>query len=264
MLSQLFCIILRKLFLPVMICGALLPVGAQSVNGIVRGKVLDANGSVLPNVTVVIENEKQTYKSVTDPDGLYEVELPAGIYSVTTDLPGWYPVRRARFRIEPNTNSILNLRPPLKVSNIATHVSVKKGLRELVTVIPVPNYEEVPLPDSPEANLSLLFQYARKRITGKRIIYHRASLTYNRLTVSADEIALYPRGFWLLIKGNVLIEDGTAVTHKKSVVLKFKGDQPLISERPSDIGASCERPRRIPRGQSFVTSPKASMAPFVR
>ncbi len=71
------------------------PAAAQTTNGAIAGIVNDAQGGVLPGVTLTLRNTDTglTRTVVTEVDGRYRVlGIPPGRYSLRADLQGFGPV----------------------------------------------------------------------------------------------------------------------------------------------------------------------------
>ncbi|MGH9957318.1 MAG: carboxypeptidase-like regulatory domain-containing protein, partial [Pyrinomonadaceae bacterium] len=79
----------------------------------VKGTVMDSNGAVIvtPKPSIVFERNEQISKVVANENGDYEVTLPPGVYTVTTDIGGYYPFRRAEFGLLPGSRVMINLIP---------------------------------------------------------------------------------------------------------------------------------------------------------
>src|SRR5437773_5400156 len=79
------------LLVTLLIAGALLA-QSQATTGVIEGTVTDANGGVLPGVTITVRNTATNYvqTAVTDSDGRFRVVLlPLGPYEVTASLEGF-------------------------------------------------------------------------------------------------------------------------------------------------------------------------------
>src|SRR4051794_34065370 len=71
-----------------------------------RGMVVDLNNSAVPETELILSGKNVERKIVTDDDGEFEAEVPAGIYSIMTKaidgtlhVNGFLPYRRAPFRV---------------------------------------------------------------------------------------------------------------------------------------------------------------------
>jgi hypothetical protein len=76
--------------------GVARPAIAQQTGTLV-GLVRDAQGGVLPGVTVTVSSDSLiggTRSSVTGEAGSYQFSLPPGTYTVAFDLTGFAPYRR--------------------------------------------------------------------------------------------------------------------------------------------------------------------------
>ncbi len=75
--------------------GLAVPAGAQTTGGAIVGAVSDAQGGVLPGVTLTARNADtgMTRTTVTEGDGKYRLAgLPPGRYDIRTELSGFAPV----------------------------------------------------------------------------------------------------------------------------------------------------------------------------
>ena len=87
----------RRFFLARYVCIAAilavaLPAGAQTTNGVIAGMVTDAQGGVLPGVTLTVRNADTgfTRTVVTEGDGRYRIAaLPPGRYALHAELQGF-------------------------------------------------------------------------------------------------------------------------------------------------------------------------------
>ncbi|WP_445362546.1 TonB-dependent receptor domain-containing protein [Microbulbifer sp. ANSA003] len=66
---------------------------AGNVNGGIDGRLIGADGSEIPNVTIHIENEENGFKRTisTGDDGDFKVKLPSGVYKITAQKSGYQP-----------------------------------------------------------------------------------------------------------------------------------------------------------------------------
>ena len=60
--------------------------GMDGVNGMISGRVVDASGHTVDYATVLLKGTH--YGCVTDTNGLYHINAPAGRYIVSVSAPG--------------------------------------------------------------------------------------------------------------------------------------------------------------------------------
>jgi hypothetical protein len=78
------------------------PAAAQEFRGRINGTVTDASGAVLPGVTVTATSPAliQPQVAVSGEDGTYRlIALPAGVYEITFELPGFKVLKREGIRV---------------------------------------------------------------------------------------------------------------------------------------------------------------------
>jgi hypothetical protein len=107
-----------------------LPIAAHAQDTTLTGTVRDSSGAVLPGVTVTATHEAagNTFVGVTDERGLYRIPVRAGVYRITTELPGFATVARPGVELLVGREVTLNVEMALS------------GVQETVTVT-----EEAPL-----------------------------------------------------------------------------------------------------------------------
>jgi len=104
---------------------AVSPAFAQLGTGDLRGKVMDAQGAVLPGVAVVAKNEAsgQYRETVTSGDGTFSmIALIPGQYEITAELSGFKKYQRTGVRVE--VGKAFSIDIPLSVGGIEEQVTV--------------------------------------------------------------------------------------------------------------------------------------------
>jgi hypothetical protein len=99
--------------------------GAQDFRGRINGVVTDNTGAVLPGVTVTATSPAliQPQVQVTGEDGSYRmIALPAGVYTLTFELPGFSTLRREGIRVV--INQTLPVDAQLQVATLQETVTV--------------------------------------------------------------------------------------------------------------------------------------------
>jgi hypothetical protein len=98
---------------------------SQSINGTIRGTVMDATGAVLPDVTLTITNVGTgfTRQAKSGGDGIYIVpNLPIGTYSVLAEANGFAPLTQKGVKVE--AGSSVTVDEQLHAGSVATQVLV--------------------------------------------------------------------------------------------------------------------------------------------
>jgi hypothetical protein len=101
------------------------PANAQEFRGRINGVVTDNTGAVLPGVTVTATSPAliQPQVQVTGEDGTYRmIALPAGVYDLNFDLPGFTTLRRSGIRVV--INQTLTVDAQLQVATLQETVTV--------------------------------------------------------------------------------------------------------------------------------------------
>lgn len=115
---------MRRLFLAVaLVLLAASGAFAQLSTGNITGTVQDEQGGVLPGVTVTLQGTDRTLSAATDSAGRFRfVNLPPGLYTVTTALQGFTTV--VREGIEVRVGSNVDLPVSLRVATVEETITV--------------------------------------------------------------------------------------------------------------------------------------------
>jgi hypothetical protein len=115
-----------------------LPAAAQFDRGQISGTVKDAQGGVVPGVTVVVTNldTQQARTTVTDSTGFYTVpNLPPGKYDVSAELQGFKKALRQNVTLDAGSSQTLNF--ALETGAITEAVTVTAEATPLQTDVTV-------------------------------------------------------------------------------------------------------------------------------
>src|SRR6186713_2068228 len=121
--SSLFVVVLM------MILTSVRPSAAQTTTSTIYGVIKDSAGGVLPGVTVSVSGPALQVPSVTtisEADGNYRVtDLPAGVYEVVYELPGFTKIVRKDIRI--TTGFLAKLDAAMTVGGLEETITVSGG-----------------------------------------------------------------------------------------------------------------------------------------
>jgi flagellar hook assembly protein FlgD len=84
------------------------PAQTQAV-GYLEGEVVDPRGAVVSRVPIAIESKTFKLQVLTDGEGKYRVELPAGTYRVTAEASSFRRFRQKKVVIDPKVTTKLNI-----------------------------------------------------------------------------------------------------------------------------------------------------------
>ena len=97
---------------------------SQATTGEVKGRIVDAQGAVLPGVTVTARNDANGYvrTAVTDDQGLFTMPLlPPGTYEVSMELAGFATARRPA---QLTVGASVTLNQTLQLTGVAETITV--------------------------------------------------------------------------------------------------------------------------------------------
>jgi hypothetical protein len=198
----------------------LLPVfSSPNQTGRVKGTVMDPMGSVVPGVTIIFEGQRK-HEVVSDASGEYSIELPEGLYRVTSRVKGegFLPFRRAAFRVEIGKETLINL--SLMPGGVTSHN---------VPHPPQIGYDSFSIPNSQSVALDLLIQFGTRQKQKDSIEYRGVTISYDALTVYADKARLDPKSFRFEAEGDVVVDNGIESVRVRSVNVNFGASGPDIT-----------------------------------
>ena len=137
---------------------------AQTTNGVISGTVNDAQGAVLPGVTVTLRNTETglTRSLVTESDGRFRAGgLPPGPYSIRGELQGFGTVDITDIAVVVGSETVRNL--TMQVQGVQESVTVTAQapvvdttMTEVSGVITQEQMQMLPLPSRQPMSLALL------------------------------------------------------------------------------------------------------------
>src|SRR5215831_63709 len=156
--------VLGLLVLTIAIAAYPLIATAQTTGGIILGTVVDAQGGVLPGVTVTVRNTASgvTRTAVTESDGKYRLPaLDPGAYELKAELSGFNPVTIANLTVVIGAELTSNLTMQLVGVNESVTVTgeapiIETRKTEVAQVITTQQIESLPLATRQPMYLALL------------------------------------------------------------------------------------------------------------
>jgi hypothetical protein len=146
------------------VLGAPTATSAQTTNGVISGIISDAQGAVLPGVTVTLRNTETglTRTAVTEADGRFRAGgLPPGPYQIRAELQGFGTVEVADVTVAVDSEAVRNL--TMQVQGVQESVTVTAQapvvdttMTEVSGVITQEQMQLLPLPSRQPMTLALL------------------------------------------------------------------------------------------------------------
>lgn len=208
--------------------------------GKVQISSLNLEGEIVPFINVIIEGKgfKRELETVGVGDE-YEnsglIELPIGIYRITSKNGNYYPFRRSEFLVESGKVIKINVFPVLQVLMQAL-VLDERGMRDEYQFAPPPKYSSFKVPNTSDTPLDLLIRYdgkqSRKGVieyTGNQIV-GGAMVSYNTLAIYAKRFRFNEKRLRLEAEDNVILEDGKNRISLNKVVVSFENGVPKITQ----------------------------------
>src|SRR3989454_10928788 len=101
----------RLIFVGAILMILALPVVGYAQEAVLSGTVTDSTGAVLPGVTIhaLLEATGNTFDTVTDARGAYQISVRVGVYKITAELPGFKTVTRDGIALLVGRTAAINL-----------------------------------------------------------------------------------------------------------------------------------------------------------
>lgn len=203
------------LLLPFLLNSQGLQIG-EGGKGWVKGKVIGPYDSTISSAPIIISGDGSTRRTVTDNEGTYEIEVPAGLYTITTEVPNYFPFQRAPFRVKAQTSTLINLSLRPKIPDLGHGEGTQL------------NYESLPLPNSSSDAQRVVMQFGNRKEDSDIIHYSSAILSYDAWTISASNIEFHKSSFRFRSTDTVVVEDGHQRIYVKQAELYFVRNSPTV------------------------------------
>lgn len=204
------------------------------------GTVTDTSESRIPKAKLEFQGQDHTWIATAADDGTYKIDLPPGLYKVRVSNPGFCPMNRALFIVRPSSKVTMNF--------IMFDCALEYGLTAengRFTVAEdryrLPFKEEslfVGSISSPPLNLLVQFgekqedgasiEYKGFKLTGDRMV--GVTVTYDLLTIHADNVRLNRTTLQFEAEGNVVVENGSSRFYAAQVSVELKARQPTVKK----------------------------------
>jgi hypothetical protein len=208
------------------------PLAAQQT-GKLQISSLNPSEEIVPFINVLIEGngirrELQTIGVGDEYQNGGLVELPAGIYRVSSRDGNYFNFRRAAFRILPGAVTKINVSPLIRVRE----QRLMGDGSDRYVFAPKPAYDVYDVPGADDA-ITMLVRYDKKRRGGEYIDYEsrgrHVMVSYDTLAIYATRIRFDRTKFMLTAEGDVILEDGTRRIKANNVTVRFNKGAPEVA-----------------------------------
>jgi len=212
------------------------PAAAQTLSGVIAGTVADAQGGVLPGVTLTLRNTETgvTQTRVSGSAGEYRLAgLPPGRYDLSADLPGF-----ARFEVTGLTLTLglelrrdftMTLQAVQETVTVTAQAAVVETTRSEVSgAVSVQQIEQLPVANRQPVTLLLLLPGVTDDSSGNR---RSPSLSIGAGGAAVSQTTYTIDGGW----GNTGSLGSTRQNFPQAAIQEFKA---YISQSPADIGGT--------------------------
>jgi hypothetical protein len=179
--------------------------------------------AVIPGVEVVFEGGQLSTTVTTNAAGIYEADLPLGVYSMTAQHPGFWPYRRGLFEVMSPTT--LSFDATLRVQGSCDLITFGNLSPEERTAAQerICNPErDFTIPSKGRGEFRLCIQYRSRSDLGLSHSYTDALVAYNLFTLRADNVTYDEKQQTIEARGGVFVSEASAVQQRfESVLFKI-------------------------------------------
>ena len=194
----------------------------------IEGVVVDITDARIWNATLTFGTGNRDYRTKTQPDGTYSIELKPGTYSVKAESHGFCTLRRSGFVLQ-------------------KHTAVQFNLQMWVCPTEVDFVRYIEFEEVPHTHLKPLVLYGESDFRSGQQLFkgpntfndgtghyrqYPAIFTFNLLTVQAKEIKYDSTKHLLSASGNVRWGDTNDSGTGENVQFKLDGLRPSILHNP--------------------------------
>ena len=222
----------------------------QGSSGRIKGEVwyrpfIDSANSfenvAVPNCEVVFRSGKNLKKIVSSGDGRFEADLPAGIYSATTNCSmtptSWqyHAAVRPDFEVKPGSNTMLNLMTLIKYAKAGKSNSGKELLEYKSNDL---KSEFLALKGTAVPARRILVRYLRRAASkdlaeyeGRRDYrqHSPASVSFDAISIYADSLTIEKPTLHVKAIGHVVVEDGKQRRNGNEATVEFDAPDPAAT-----------------------------------
>lgn len=235
--------------------------GQSEETSVVNGMVTNPQGLAIPKISVTFESDIWVHEILTDSDGRFTTSIPPSVYKITTSkwsyklpysdknsifynaecVPYFRPSERASISLRANDQITLNLMIPESHCVNWNELGDFGYFSEITHTsfgTPARYRNLLPRTLSGVGFLDLVVQYSiYKEVNGVESYKMYAKtpngiptvLTYDHITILADEIRHDPKKKLVQTVGTVKFDDGKRQYDAKSVKITFEGNQPKFN-----------------------------------
>jgi len=194
----------------------------------VRGTITDTSGAVIPRAKVAFQSKHFDKNVSTNGLGVYEADLPFGVYTMTAEALGFRPYRRPLFRVTSTATIAFDFTLPLQRTCDGTVVSVTEPLCLREDSFSIPSDDGVPF--------QIWIRYEMHRVSGSNYSYTGEKapnpdpvfVAYNLFSLRADEVIYDARSKTITATGNVVVISPSGVTQNShSMTVKIENGQAI-------------------------------------
>lgn len=213
---------------------------------VLRGVVVDATGARVEGVVLRFDGIGTSHRVGTSPLGEYRIELPDGVYSVSSAKSGFCSISRPAFHL--TGSSELRLDFKLRVCAIENQAIVKDGkyLGEKDVYIDATSSETIAVGRGAAPRMQVMINYCRRNKQGNSLVYRKCSDSnrnasqvsafYELTTIYADELVLDSKNSQLILKGSIIIqENNLSITSEDEIRAQLKLGGINIERHPPNV-----------------------------
>ena len=219
---------------------AQLPSSSARMTGRLWGQVIDLRGDPVGSVHMIFSGESSSHRAVTDENGKYDVELPAGEYRVSAVIAGFSEFYRAKISLPAATTKMLNIVPAFGGVTCILDVTGRERDPDREGIGP-PQYEKLSLPQLSGTAEELVVRFQLKKRQGRSIEYRGGPInpavmvSQGFLAIYAEKVRIDNEKGTIEAAGKVIVEDGEHRMRVKYAKLEVRDRKVVLTTDRSKI-----------------------------
>lgn len=194
--------------------------------------------AIAPSLITIIEGNGVRYEVKSNFEAKYEndglIEIPIGVYRITSKKGRFYPFQRASFRVREGSVAKITVSPAIRILGQAL-ISDENGVRDEFDYVPDPQYASFEIARAANASSDLLIRFTEKierdeftEYTANKTI-GGVMISYDILTIWASRARFNKKKLILEAEGGVIYENGRQQMQEKNLRVIFQKGEAKIT-----------------------------------
>jgi hypothetical protein len=194
--------------------------------------------AIASSLITIIEGNGVKYEVKSNSEAKYEndglIEIPVGVYRITSKKGWFHPFHRASFRVWEGVVTKITVSPAIRIL-MQKLVSDENGIRDEFEYAPEPQYASFEITQVANAPSDLLIRFTEKterdgftEYTANKTI-GGVMISYDILTIWAPRVRFNGKKLILETEGGVVYENGRQYIHTQNLKVIFQKGEAKVT-----------------------------------